>query len=45
MKEQIIMLHRKLSEKETLYIKLDNELKKKSRECEKLQKVLEANNQ
>lgn len=41
MKEQIIMFQQKLSEKETKYIKLDNELRTKKKEVEKLQKRLE----
>lgn len=36
MKEQIIMFQQKLSEKETKYIKLDNELRTKKKEVEKL---------
>ena len=43
MKEQIIMFQKKLAEKETLYIKLNNELRKKNKECEKLQKKLDTN--
>ena len=38
MKEQIIMFQQKLSEKETKYIKLDNELRTKKKEIEKLQR-------
>ena len=41
MKEQIIMVQQKLAEKETKYIKLDNELRTKKKEMEKLQKKLE----
>jgi len=36
MKEQILMFQQKLSEKETKYIKLDNELRTKKKEVEKL---------
>lgn len=41
MKEQIIMVQQKLAEKETKYIKLDNELRTKKKEMEKLQRRLE----
>lgn len=41
MKEQIIMVQQKLAEKETKYIKLDNELRTKKKEMEKLQRKLE----
>ena len=41
MKEQILMFQQKLSEKETKYIKLDNELRTKKKEVEKLQKRLD----
>jgi hypothetical protein len=37
MKEQIIIIQQKLAEKETKYIKLDNELRTKKKEMEKLQ--------
>jgi hypothetical protein len=36
MKEQIIIIQQKLAEKETKYIKLDNELRTKKKEMEKL---------
>jgi hypothetical protein len=36
MKEQIIIVQQKLAEKETKYIKLDNELRTKKKEMEKL---------
>lgn len=42
MKDQILKFQQKLAEKESLYIKLDNELKNKRRECEKLKKMLES---
>ena len=35
-KEQIIIIQQKLAEKETKYIKLDNELRTKKKEMEKL---------
>ena len=35
MKEQIIIIQQKLAEKETKYIKLDNELRTKKKEMEK----------
>ena len=41
MKEQIIIIQQKLAEKETKYIKLDNELRTKKKEMEKLQLRLE----
>ena len=41
MKEQIIIVQQKLAEKETKYIKLDNELRTKKKEMEKLQRKLE----
>ena len=41
MKEQIINFQQRLSEKETKYIKLDNELRTKKKEMEKLQKRLD----
>ena len=41
MKEQIIMVQQKLAEKETKYINLDNELRTKKKEMEKLQRRLE----
>lgn len=41
MKEQILMFQQKLAEKETKYIKLDNELRTKKKEMDKLQRKLE----
>ena len=41
MKEQIILVQQKLAEKETKYIKLDNELRTKKKEMEKLERKLE----
>jgi predicted nuclease with TOPRIM domain len=41
LKEQILLFQQKLSEKETKYIKLDNELRKKKKEVERLQKRLD----
>lgn len=41
MKEQILIFQQKLAEKETKYIKLDNELRNKKKEMEKLQRRLE----
>lgn len=41
MKEQILLFQQKLSEKETKYIKLDNELRTKKKEVERLQKRLD----
>ena len=43
MKEQILMFQQKLAEKETKYIKLDNELRTKKKEFEKLKLKFEEN--
>lgn len=44
MKEQILMLQKKVADKEYQCIKQDNEIKKKKKELEKLKSLLEDNN-